>query len=91
MHACLLRVRIDGPPGLWSLDRAVLAREATVGVAGRASVPPSRALLEDGTDVTARLARRDGRRHSLRPRMDTVILSFPAPPREPGLARTVLV
>lgn len=86
-----VRVRIDGPPGLWSLDRAVLAREAPGGVADSVSVPPSRALLEDGTDVTARLARRDGRRHSLRPRMDTVILRFPAPPREPGLARTVLV
>lgn len=86
-----VRVRIDGPPGLWSLDRAVLAQEAPGGVAGSVSVPPSRALLEDGTDVTARLAWSDGRRHSLRPRMDTVILSFPAPLRQPGLARTVLV
>lgn len=85
-----LRLRIDGPPGLWSIDRAAVAfgdgepfDETRVTVA--------RATLEDGSDVADVLARADGRRHSLRPHMDTVTLAYRAPARRPARQRTVLV
>ncbi|HEX9188758.1 MAG TPA: hypothetical protein VGB87_16880 [Vicinamibacteria bacterium] len=85
-----LRVRIDGGAGLWSLDRAVVALDD----GGRfedTRVALAAATREDGVDVTELLSAADGRRHSLRPRMDSVVLRFPAPPRRPGRLRSVLV
>ena len=85
-----LRVRIDGPPGLWSIGRAVVASEGA-GRFEQERLAPVRATREDETDVTELLSRADGRRHSLRPLMDAVTLRFLAPPRRPGRLRSVLV
>ena len=85
-----LRVRIDGPPGLWSIDRAVVAFE-TGGHSDETRLEPTRATREDGADVRELLSRKDGRRHSLRPLTDSVTLRFQAPPRRPERQRTVLV
>ena len=85
-----LRVRIDGPPGLWSIDRAVVAWEGS-GRYEQERLAPVRATREDGADVTELLSSADGRRHSLRPLMDAVTLRFLAPPRRPGRLRSVLV
>ena len=85
-----LRVRIDGPPGLWSIDRAVVVSEGAGGFE-QERLAPTRATREDGTDVTELLSSADGRRHSLRPLMDAVTLRFLAPPRRPGRLRSVLV
>jgi len=87
-----LRVRIDGPPGLWALDRVAVAwsgsRAETV---HETRVPLARAEDEDGRDLTALLRDADGRRHTLRPGHDTVSLVFAAPPPRPGFTRSVLI
>lgn len=85
-----LRVRIDGPPGLWGLDRAVVTWPAE-GAHQELRVPLKRAIGEGGETLTGLLARADGRRHVLRPHRDRVTLVFPAPPLPPGRARSVLV
>jgi hypothetical protein len=85
-----LRVRIDGGAGLWSLDRAVVALDDG-GAFDETRVALAAATREDGVDVTGLLSTADGRRHSLRPRMDAVVLRFPAPPPRPGRVRSVLV
>jgi hypothetical protein len=85
-----LRVRIDGPPGLWAVDRAVVAFDSEEAlVDGR--VPVESATSDDGRDVSDLLGRPDHRRLSLRPHRDAVTLSFPVPRRRPGRERTVLV
>lgn len=85
-----LRVRVDGPPGLWAIDRAVVAFDIGEPVQ-ETRILLSRAVAEhDEADLTALLRRADGRRHSLRPRTDSVLLAFDAPPRRPGFHRTVL-
>lgn len=85
-----LRVRVDGPPGLWAIDRAVVAFDSGEPVR-ETRVLLSRAVGEhDEADRTALLRRADGRRHSLRPRTDSVLLAFDAPPERPGFHRTVL-
>jgi RNA polymerase sigma factor (sigma-70 family) len=86
----VLRLRIDGPPGLWSIDRAAAAFDVGEPF-DETRVTVGRASLEDGTEVTDVLAQADGRRHSLRPHMDTVTLAYPAPARRAGRQRTVLV
>jgi hypothetical protein len=86
----VLKVRVDGPPGLWALDRAVVSFDSRR-PAAQTRVPLSRATAEDGSDRTSVLRRVDRRRHSLRPGRDRVTLAFPAPPRPPGLDRTVLL
>jgi hypothetical protein len=86
----VLRLRIDGPPGLWSIDRAAVA----FGESARfdeTRLTAVRATLEDGRDVADVLARADGRWHSLRPDRDTVTLVFRAPSRRRGDRRTLLV
>jgi hypothetical protein len=85
-----LRLRIDGPPGLWSLDRAVVSfDEAPAPLDTRVAL--SRATGEDGSEPTELLRRVDRRRHSLRPHRDGLTLAFDAPPRSPGRERTVLL
>jgi hypothetical protein len=86
-----LRLRIDGPSGLWAIDRAVVSFDAARPADVEATVAPAQATDPDGRDVTDLLRRVDGRLHSLRPHLDTVTLVFPAPPPRPGRARTVLV
>jgi hypothetical protein len=86
----VVRLRIDGPPGFWSLDRAVLATEdGTLPSESRVSL--STAVTDDGRDVGAVLSRPDHRRHLLRPGLDSVTLRFPAPPPRPGGRRTLLL
>jgi hypothetical protein len=85
-----LRVRIDGPPGLWSLDRAVVSWPSEDGYQ-ELRVPLARATGERGEVLTDLLAHADGRRHVLRPYRDRVTLVFPAPPPKPGRARSLLV
>ena len=46
---------------------------------------------DSGLDVRDVLSQADGRRHSLRPGLDSVRLAFDAPTSRAGLARTVLV
>ncbi len=85
-----LRLRIDGPRGLWSIDRAIVA--FTTGEDFKETrLAASRATREDGRDVTDVLGSIDGRRHSLRPQRDSVTLTFAAPPVRRGRERTVLV
>jgi hypothetical protein len=87
-----LRLRIDGPPGLWTLDRAAVAWSDSGGDAlHETRVPLERAVGEDGRDLTAVLRDVDAVRHTLRPGRDAVRLVFPAPARRPGWARSVLV
>jgi hypothetical protein len=86
----VVRLRVDGPPGFWSLDRAVLATEdGTLPSESRVSL--SAAVTDDGRDVGGVLARPDHRRHLLRPGQDSVTLRFPAPPPRPGWRRTLLL
>jgi hypothetical protein len=85
-----LRLRIEGPPGMFRIDRAVVSFE---------DEPPldetllglAEASDDSGRDVRYLLERADGRRHSLRPHLDGVTLSFAAPAPRPGRARSVLV
>jgi hypothetical protein len=87
-----LRVRIDGPPGLWALDRAVMAwSESASDSLHETRVRPERAVGEDGRELTAVLSDPDGERHTLRPGRDAVRLVFPAPPPRLGATRSVLV
>ena len=87
-----LRVRIDGPPGLWALDRAAVAwSESSRDAIHETRVRLERALGEDGRALTAVLRDADGRRHTLRPGRDAVRLVFPAPAPRPGSTRSVLV
>jgi hypothetical protein len=86
-----LRLRIDGPPGLWALDRAIVSYDAERTAGGETTLAPEQATDPDGHDVTDLVRRVDGRLHSLRPHRDTLTLAFPAPPPRPGRARTVLV
>ena len=87
-----LRVRIDGPPGLWALDRAVVAwSESGRDAIHETRVRLERAVGEDGRELTAVLCDADGRRHTLRPGRDAVRLVFPAPASRPGSTRSVLV
>ena len=90
VDGAVVRLRIDGPPGFWSLDRAVLATEdGTLPSESRASL--STAVTDDGRDVGDVLSRPDHRRHLLRPGQDSVTLRFPAPPPRPGWRRTLLL
>jgi hypothetical protein len=86
----VLRIRIDGPPGFFAIDRAVVAYDAEPALLETRRLPV-RAREDSGRDVLWLLRDADGRRHSLRPHLDGVTLEFEAPPRRPGLARTVLV
>jgi hypothetical protein len=88
-----LRVRIDGPPGLWALDRVAVAWS---GGSPAEAVHETRVLLEravgeDGRDLTAMLRHADGQRHTLHPGRDRATLVFAAPPPRPGFTRSVLV
>jgi hypothetical protein len=85
-----LRLRIDGAPGLFSIDRAVVSFDGEPEVA-ETRVPAAEATDDAGRDVRDLLNRADGRRHSLRPGRDSVTLVFPAPRLRAGQARTVLV
>jgi hypothetical protein len=85
-----LRLRIDGAPGLFAIDRAVVSFEEEPGIV-ETRVGPVRAVDDAGQDVLEPLRQVDGRRHTLLPRRDAVELSFPARPRLPGWSRTVLV
>jgi hypothetical protein len=85
-----VRIRIDGPPGFFEIDRAVVSYDAEP-AAVETRLRPVRATEDSGRDVLALLRDADGRRHSLRPHLDGVTLEFEAPPRRPGLARSVLV
>jgi hypothetical protein len=84
-----LRIRIEGAPGLFAIDRAVVAYEEDAIAETR--LPAIRAVTDDGRDVLASLREVDGRRHSLLPRLDAVELDFPAPSSRPGRSRTVLL
>jgi hypothetical protein len=86
-----LRLRIDGPPGMWALDRAVVSFDAKPTANVETTLTPEQATDPDGRDVADLLRRVDGRLHSLRPHLDTVTLEFVAPPLRPGRARSVLV
>jgi hypothetical protein len=86
-----LRVRIDGPPGLWALDRVAVAWSPSDVVVHETRVLLKRAVAEDGRDLTALLRDTDGLRHTLGSKLDTATLLFAAPPQEPGLSRSVLV
>jgi hypothetical protein len=89
LPAGALRVRIEGLPGTWELDRAVVdygpATEPMV-----AEIGPEVAEDGSGADVRPLLAAVDGRRHSMRTG-DTVELRFSAPPARDGLVRTVVL
>ena len=85
-----LRLRIDGVPGLFSIDRAVVAYGGEAELS-ETRVLPAQATDDTGRDVLDVFRRADGRRHSLRPGLDSVTLDFPAPARRAGQARTVLV
>ena len=85
-----LRLRIEGAPGLFSIDRAAVSFDVEPEVT-QTRVPAAEATDDAGRDILDLLQRADGRRHSLRPARDTVTLVFPAPRRRAGLARTVLV
>jgi hypothetical protein len=85
-----LRLRIDGPPGMWTIDRAVVSFDAERTVDAEPTTLEE-ATDPDGRDVSDLVRRVDGRLHSLRPHLDTVTLAFAAPPPRPGRARTVLV
>ncbi len=86
----VVRIRIDGPPGLFEIDRAVVSYDAEL-AAVETRLGPVRATEDSGRDVLSLLREADGRRHSLRPHLDGVTLEFEAPPRRTGLARSVLV
>jgi hypothetical protein len=86
----VVRLRIDGPPGFFAIDRAVVSYDAEPAVF-ETRVRPVRATEDSGRDVLALLSDADGRRHSLRPHLDGVTLEFESPPRRAGLARSVLV
>lgn len=86
-----LRLRIDGAPGLFSIDRAVVAYGGGEVEVAQTRVLPAQATEDEGRDVLELLRRADGRRHSLRPGRDAVTLAFDAPPRRSGQTRTVLV
>ncbi len=85
-----LRLRIDGAPGLFSIDRAVVSFDAEAAVA-QTRILATQATDDTGRDVLDVLHGQDGRRHSLRPGRDTLTLAFDAPRLRPGRARTVLV
>lgn len=87
-----LRIRIDGPPGFWVLDRVAVSWSASeVPSSQEQRLAVDRAKAEDGRDLGEVLRDTDGRRHTLRPGHDSVTLAFRVPPRRPGLARSVLL
>jgi hypothetical protein len=84
-----LRVRIDGLPGTWELDRAA----ADFGPPAEPRVTeigPERAETAHGEDLRPLLTAVDGRRHSMHTG-DTLELRFSAPPASAGLQRTVVL
>jgi hypothetical protein len=85
-----LRLRIDGAAGLFAIDRVRLSFEDEAAHV-ETRVAAASATTDAGRDVLELLGRRDQRRHSLRPHLDAVTLTFPAPPLRPGRARTVLL
>ncbi len=89
LPAGTLRVRIDGLPGTWELDRAAVdfgpPAEPRV-----TEIGPETAKTAQGEDVRPLLAAVDGRRHPMRTG-DTVELRFVAPPAAAGLQRTVVL
>ena len=89
LPAGALRVRIDGLPGTWELDRAAVdfgpPAEPRV-----TEIDPQLARTAQGEDVRPLLAAVDGRRHPMRTG-DTVELRFSAPPAAAGLQRTVVL
>jgi hypothetical protein len=84
-----LRVRIDGLPGTWELDRAA----ADFGPPAEprvTEIAPELAATGQGEDVRPLLAAVDGRRHLMRTG-DVVDLRFTAPPAFPGGRRTLVL
>jgi len=84
-----LRVRVDGLPGTWELDRAAVdfgpPAESRVRELG-----PEVAATAEGEDVRPLLAAVDGRRHTMRTG-DAVELRFAVPPAPAGGRRTVVL
>lgn len=86
-----LRLRIEGAPGTWTLDRAALALVAEPAASEETRLDVASAVTGDGRDVSGILRRPDGRRFLLRPGLDKATLRFVAPPRRPGFARSLLL
>lgn len=85
-----VRVRLTPAAGFWMIDRIGLdaAPSAPLRVV---EVPPASAADQDGRDVRAELASRDGRYFDLPRAGCYAAIEFAAPPPAPGLERSVFV
>jgi hypothetical protein len=85
-----LRVRLDSTVGLWMVDsvEADFSQDPLLRVH---EIPPTRALDERGSDVTAALGATDDRSYEMTDASKWAELVFEAPPRDAGLERTILL
>lgn len=84
-----VQIRLESAPTFWFIDRVAIdyspERDATV-----TELAATRATFDDGHDVRADLAARDGQALTLE-HGDSALLDFQAPPLAPGKARTYLL
>jgi len=85
-----LRLRLRPPAGFWRFDSLLLDASDPHPVRVL-EVAPSSARTDDGRDVAASLEATDGNFHLMPPAAGGVELVFPAPPSEPGSARSIIL
>jgi hypothetical protein len=85
----VIRLRIDGLPGTWTLDHAALDVEAEPR-AETTALAPQAARAGGGRDALAAVREADGTRHVLEPG-DTLELRFAAPPPRAGALRSFVL
>jgi len=85
-----LRVRLDGTPGLWTVDAAAADYSSKPAVAVR-HLDPIRATSQDGRDLRSVLSAADGRYYTMPTTHDAADLVFDAPPPvAPGQRRSFI-
>lgn len=85
-----VEVRVNPPRGFWSFDYVGISYDEQP-VESSDGIALERALLDDGTDVTALLSSDDGGRHEMRNVGDTMMLTFPAMRTPASGTRTIFL
>jgi len=85
-----LRIRLRPPVGFWALNSFAVSYESGSSPAPRV-VKLRAARTSTGSDVLGALVANDAGYYSMPDTNETAELRFPAPPRKPGMARTVFL
>jgi hypothetical protein len=89
-HGACLRIRLRPPVGFWALNSFAVAYGAGQEVGVR-RVAAKSAMTWDNKDVLADLTAVDDRYYPMPYMTDRAEITFPAPPRKPGMRRTVFL